>query len=83
MEKVARLAVELGFDGVDINMGCPDRTIEKQGCGAAMIKKPELAREIIETLNVFNDEAKNSEDFAFWLPRDLVLNQIKLCVMDD
>src|SRR3989344_5770311 len=28
MEKVAALAEELGFDGVDINMGCPDRTIE-------------------------------------------------------
>jgi len=42
-----RLVAELGFNGVDINMGCPDRAIERQGCGAAMIKNPELAREII------------------------------------
>jgi nifR3 family TIM-barrel protein len=48
MEYAARLCRELGFDGVDINMGCPDRAIEKQGCGAAMIKHPSLAREIIE-----------------------------------
>lgn len=48
MEKAAALAVELGFDGIDINMGCPDRTIEKQGAGAAMIKNPALATEIIE-----------------------------------
>ena len=48
MEKAAALAVELGFDGVDINMGCPDRSIEKQGAGAAMIKNPKLAREIIK-----------------------------------
>jgi len=42
-----KLVAELGFDGVDINMGCPDRTIERQGCGAAMIKNPKLAQEII------------------------------------
>lgn len=38
---------KLGFDGVDINMGCPDRSIEKQGAGAALMKNPELAKEII------------------------------------
>ncbi len=47
MEKAARLARELGFDGVDINMGCPDKGVEKQGAGAGLIKKPELAKEII------------------------------------
>lgn len=47
IEGAAKLAAELGFDGVDINMGCPDKTIEKQGAGAAMIKTPEIAREII------------------------------------
>lgn len=47
MKKAATLAVELGFDGVDINMGCPDRGIEKQGAGAALIKNPKLARELI------------------------------------
>ncbi len=46
--KVAALCRELGFDGIDINMGCPDRSVEKQGAGAALIKNPELAREIIE-----------------------------------
>jgi nifR3 family TIM-barrel protein len=47
MRKAAALARELGFDGVDINMGCPDKTIEKQGAGAAHMKNPKLAREII------------------------------------
>jgi nifR3 family TIM-barrel protein len=42
-----KLCAELGFDGVDINMGCPDKGIEKQGCGAAMIKTPEVAVEVI------------------------------------
>lgn len=47
MEQAAKLCHELGFDGVDINMGCPDRSIEKQGCGSAMIKNPESAKAII------------------------------------
>ena len=47
MEAAAALAQELGFDGVDINMGCPDRSIEKQGAGAKLILNPELAQELI------------------------------------
>ena len=46
-EEVARLVRELGFDGVDINMGCPDTGIEKSGAGASLIKDPTRAREII------------------------------------
>ncbi len=47
MREAAKLCADLGFDGIDINMGCPDKSIEKQGCGAAMIKNPENARAII------------------------------------
>lgn len=47
MEAAAKLCRELGFDGIDINMGCPDRSIEKQGCGSAMIKNPDNAKAII------------------------------------
>jgi len=47
MESAARMAADLGFDGIDINMGCPDRAIEKGLCGSGMIKHPALAKEII------------------------------------
>ena len=47
MAYAATLAAELGYDGIDINMGCPDKSIEKQGAGAAMIKTVEKAKEII------------------------------------
>ena len=47
MEYAARLCASKGFDGIDINMGCPDRSIEKQGCGAAMMKSPETAAAIV------------------------------------
>src|SRR3989344_273861 len=44
----ALLISELGFDGIYINMGCPDRSVEKQCAGAGMIKDPKLAKEIIQ-----------------------------------
>lgn len=59
MEQAAALCLELGFDGVDINMGCPDRSIEKQGCGSAMIKTPAVARGIIRAAK---RGAKSDED---------------------
>lgn len=43
----AKLLKKLGFDGIDINMGCPDKNVERQGAGAALIKNPALAKEII------------------------------------
>ena len=45
--RVAYIVCELGFDGLDINMGCPSRKVAASGCGAALIRAPELAREII------------------------------------
>ena len=47
IESAARLCRELGFDGIDLNMGCPERNICKQGAGCGMIKTPELLPEII------------------------------------
>lgn len=77
----AQLAVELGFDGVDINMGCPDRAVEKQGAGAALIKNPALAQEIIrETIRGTADAGRqlpvsvktrigyNRNQLAEWIP---------------
>ncbi|MFZ1075121.1 MAG: tRNA-dihydrouridine synthase [Minisyncoccia bacterium] len=51
----AKLVAELGFDGVDLNMGCPDRAIEKQGAGAALVKNPKLAVELIRAAKEASD----------------------------
>jgi len=37
------------FDEININMGCPANRIMRNGEGVALMQKPELAREIIET----------------------------------
>lgn len=36
---------DLGFSGIDLNFGCPDKNVNRAGGGAAMIKTPELAIE--------------------------------------
>ncbi len=49
-EDIAKLAAyckELGYKGIDLNMGCPAKTAVKNSGGSAMIKQPELAAEII------------------------------------
>jgi len=49
MYEAAKLVKKLGFDGLDINMGCPDRSIEKSGAGAALIRNPNLARAVLRS----------------------------------
>ncbi|MCB0091515.1 MAG: tRNA-dihydrouridine synthase, partial [Caldilineaceae bacterium] len=45
--QVAILLCELGFDGIDINMGCPAKNIANAGAGAGLIRQPTLAQEIV------------------------------------
>ncbi|MEK9184714.1 MAG: tRNA-dihydrouridine synthase [Patescibacteria group bacterium] len=77
IEKASALALKLGFDGIDINMGCPDKSIEKQGAGAAQIKNPKLAREIIRSaklgagglpVSVKTRIGYNKNELEKWLP---------------
>ncbi len=46
----AREAALMGFDGIDINMGCPDRTVMLHGGGAAMIDTPAIAAAAIQAI---------------------------------
>ena len=45
----AIVCCQLGFDGLDINMGCPSRSVTGSGSGAGLIRTPDLAQEIIRT----------------------------------
>ncbi|HEX7651452.1 MAG TPA: tRNA-dihydrouridine synthase [Candidatus Paceibacterota bacterium] len=75
MAYAVKLCAELGFDGIDINMGCPDRAIERQGCGAAMIKTPEVAKQVIAAakasglpVSVKTRVGYNRESIDEWVP---------------
>ncbi len=60
MRQASCYVASLGFDGIDINMGCPDRSVEKQGAGAAMMKDMKKAGEIIQAVkDGINDPKKN------------------------
>ncbi len=78
MEEAARLVQELGFDGLDINMGCPDKTIEKQGAGAKLITTPDRAVEVIAAakrgapnlpVSVKTRLGYNKDVLEEWLPK--------------
>ena len=80
IEKASALVYELGFDGVDLNMGCPDRGVEKGKAGAAMIKNPELAKEVILAakrgagkmpVSVKTRLGYNKDELEKWLPKIL------------
>ncbi|PIP73556.1 MAG: tRNA-dihydrouridine synthase [Candidatus Lloydbacteria bacterium CG22_combo_CG10-13_8_21_14_all_47_15] len=73
----AALAAELRFDGVDLNMGCPDRSVEKQCAGAALIKNPKLAADIIRAaqdgapnlpISVKTRIGYNKDETDTWIP---------------
>ena len=74
----ALLARELGFDGVDINMGCPDRKVEKQNAGASLMRDHKLAQKIIKEtkrgagdlpVSVKTRIGYDSDNLVEWLPR--------------
>jgi nifR3 family TIM-barrel protein len=83
MERAASLCRELGFDGIDINMGCPDKSIEKQGAGAAHMKDWRQAQKVIRAaqkgagtipVSVKTRIGFNKVEFMEWLPKVLECN---------
>jgi len=55
------IAAELGFSGVDVNMGCPDTNIVKKGGGVALLLDLPRAKEIIDTLLSARKEWENGK----------------------
>lgn len=50
MYETAKAVAGMGFFGIDINMGCPDKAVVKSGCGAAMINTPDVAAAVIQAV---------------------------------
>ncbi len=85
MFEAAKLIKGLGFDGLDINMGCPDKNVMKQGAGAACMRDAELAQRVIRAAmdGVRVDGAEpipvsvktrlgwNQDELEAWLPKVL------------
>lgn len=59
--QAAQAVCELGFDGLDINMGCPSKSVAASGSGAGLIRTPELARSIIQAAKCGIDDWENGQ----------------------
>ncbi len=50
MAEAARMIEAMGFDGVDVNMGCPEKKIVGNACGSSLLKDPDTAARIVEAM---------------------------------
>ena len=80
--EVSSALASLGFSGVDLNFGCPDKHVNKAGGGAAMIKTPDLAVECYRNARKSTNLPvsiktrlgwSSPEEFQTWLP--VLLNE--------
>jgi tRNA-dihydrouridine synthase len=80
---MAKGLAEMGFAGIDINMGCPAKDVIKKGAGSGLIETPELAAEIIAATKTAGlpvsvktrigfKTQKTEEWISFLLKQDLV-----------
>ena len=83
IKTTCKIIAKLGFDGIDINMGCPDKSVIKQGAGSALINNPKLACEIIRAakagapklpISVKTRIGFNTIEYRKWLPKILAEN---------
>ncbi len=88
-EKAASIVEELGFDGIDINMGCPDKKVMKNNAGAALVNNKELVQKIILAarkgapsipLSIKTRLDRNSEKTTDWL-KFLLTQDIQLLTL--
>lgn len=77
IREAAKLVKRLKFDGIDINMGCPDRAVERQGAGASLMKNPKLMNKLVLAaregagnlpVSVKTRIGYNKIDWLEWLP---------------
>lgn len=87
---------ELGFSGIDINMGCPDKSMPKKGACSALINNPSLAKEIIQATKegsaglpvsvktrLASNDLKSQDWFSFLLEQDLAALTIHLRTVEE
>lgn len=79
-----RLLTNMGYDGIDINMGCPVRKVVKRGNCSGLIRNPKLAGELIQAAKegagdlpisvktrIGNDKIVTDEWISFLLEQNL------------
>ena len=68
----ALVALEKGYDGVDINMGCPDKSVFHRGAGAGLILQPKLAKDEVAEEVVVTEEQPVIEKLPIVVEEEIV-----------
>ena len=50
LSEVAKIAEDLGYDEININLGCPSKKVQKNMFGACLMKEPDLVAECINKM---------------------------------
>ncbi len=50
LAEVAKIAEDMGYDEININLGCPSKKVQKNMFGACLIKEPDLVAECINAM---------------------------------
>ena len=50
LAEVAKIAEDMGYDEININLGCPSKKVQKNKFGACLIKEPDLVAECIHSM---------------------------------
>ena len=50
LSEVAKIAEDMGYDEININLGCPSKKVQKNMFGACLMKEPNLVSECIDSM---------------------------------
>ena len=50
LAEVAKIAEDMGYDEININLGCPSKKVQKNQFGACLIKEPDLVADCIDSM---------------------------------
>ena len=50
LAEVSKIAEDMGYDEININLGCPSKKVQKNMFGACLMKEPELVSECINAM---------------------------------
>ena len=50
LSEVAKIAEDMGYDEININLGCPSKKVQKNMFGACLMKEPDLVAECINSM---------------------------------
>jgi len=50
LAEVAKIAEDMGYDEININLGCPSKKVQKNKFGACLMKEPDLVSECINEM---------------------------------